>query len=257
MFSLKNVLVTAALVAGTAVITAQVVSGPEKTLDKGVQQMKDGAHDAMQDMMGSPEMQEMMKKWGEFATPGANHPQLKQWEGKWNLRISHRMGEHAPEMVSTATANSRLAMGGRYLVEKVEGEGMDMGDGHKSPFEGMAVMGFNNGTPSEVTFRSGGFLGVPSSPLVAGRYFNSGAAVAGENAGPATTEGAHLYKPGQGYRRADQPGRPGAREGQGAGRRLEPLELRVGCFPPASTPQLLRAPSRELVRAFESIRWPN
>ena len=67
----RNMLIGAALVVGTAVITSQVVSQ-----DKG---KTGGAPPQM-----TPEMQQMMQKCMEAGTPGENHKLLSQKVGKWN-----------------------------------------------------------------------------------------------------------------------------------------------------------------------------
>ncbi len=148
MLSTKTVLSAAALIAGTAFITAQVMSGPETTRQT-TKSIEKAAQPAMQ---GSPGMEEMMQKWEAFSTPGPQHAAMKANEGKWNMKITHWMAEGAPPQTSTATANARMAMGGRYLIEDVKGEGMDFGDGQKHNFEGMAVMGFNNATKEFFSF---------------------------------------------------------------------------------------------------------
>lgn len=149
MLSTKTVLSAAALIAGTAFITAQVMSGPDtgrqttKTIDRATQPAG---------MTSSPEMEEMMKQWERFSTPGEHHDKLKAIEGRWNLKVTHWMAEGAPPQTSTATANARMVMGGRYLIEDVKGEGMDFGDGQKLAFEGMAIVGFNNATKEYFSF---------------------------------------------------------------------------------------------------------
>lgn len=148
MAQVKTILSAGVLVVASAFITSQVMSGPEKTMDKGAPQTSDKSHG----QMGSPEEQEMMKKWMEFSTPSATHEKLKQLEGKWDLKVTSWMTEGAPPTTSTATSHAKLAMGGRYLIERVEGEGMDWGDGNKMPFEGMAVCGYNNGTKEMFSF---------------------------------------------------------------------------------------------------------
>jgi len=153
MLSCKTVLSAATLIAGTAFITAQVMSGPETTRQVTKSATKTAEKSAQPaGMPDSTEMAQMMEKWAEFSTPGPQHAQMKANEGKWDLKITHWMAEGAPPNVSTAKANSRMIMGGRYLVEDVKGEGMDFGDGQKMDFEGMAIMGFNNGTKEFFSF---------------------------------------------------------------------------------------------------------
>jgi len=152
MSSTKTVLSAAALIAGTAFITAQVMSGPETTRQVTKTAQKTAERAAQPAMPSSQETDEMMKRWEAFSTPGPQHVAMKANEGKWNMKITHWMAEGAPPQTSTATANARMVMGGRYLIEEVKGEGMDFGDGQKIPFEGMAIMGFNNATKEFFSF---------------------------------------------------------------------------------------------------------
>lgn len=145
MVSVKALLCGAALVGASVFITAQVVTAePAKTA-------KDMMKDAKQSApavpgMDSAEMEQMMAKMAEFGTPGAEHKNLQTWEGKWNMKVSHWMSEGAPAMESPATAECKAIYGGRYIVEKVKGDMMG------EPFEGMAIMGYNNGTKEYFSF---------------------------------------------------------------------------------------------------------
>ncbi len=91
---------------------------------------------------GAPDEAAMMEAMMKLATPGAAHKHLEQWAGDWNLVVKSWMAPDAPVEESKATASSKLIMGGRYLVEKVNGS-WDMG-GQIMEFEGMAIMGFDN-----------------------------------------------------------------------------------------------------------------
>jgi len=88
-------------------------------------------------------MDEHMKKWMEFATPGKEHQEMAAKAGKWDLDISMWMDPAAPPTKSTGTAEYKVAMDGRYVIEHVDSM-MDMGGGMMMPFKGMAVAGFDN-----------------------------------------------------------------------------------------------------------------
>ena len=95
-------------------------------------------------------MDEQMKKWMEFATPGKEHQEMAAKVGKWDLDITMWMDPAAPPTKSTGTAEYTVAMDGRYVIEHVNSE-MDMGGGMKMPFKGMAVAGYDNMTKKYVS----------------------------------------------------------------------------------------------------------
>jgi hypothetical protein len=80
----------------------------------------------------------MMKKWQEYATPGAAHKALEPHVGNWNLKMkcSSKPGE-AP-MESDATSKVEWIMDGRFIQEKVSGTFMD------APFTGQGTCGYDN-----------------------------------------------------------------------------------------------------------------
>ncbi|MEQ8764454.1 MAG: DUF1579 domain-containing protein [Planctomycetota bacterium] len=116
--SCKNSLVILGIIAATAFITVQF-SGPSATA-------------AQDDDMG-----QMMA----LASPGAHHEYLKQWEGNWKLTTKWRMSADMPWDETPMKASSKLAMGGRYLIENVSGPEVFPGSG---PFEGKSIMGYDN-----------------------------------------------------------------------------------------------------------------
>lgn len=89
-------------------------------------------------------MAEMMARCEAYGAINENHEFLAKWEGEWNLNIKNWMAPDMPPMEnSSSTSSAKMAMGGHYLIEKVKGT-FDMGDGNPQPFEGMAVMGYDN-----------------------------------------------------------------------------------------------------------------
>ena len=122
---------TCAALAGAVLLTAAFA-----TQDKG----KDAkAKPASAPAAGAPAVDpEMMKKWMEFMTPGAEHKVLDGLVGKWTSQIKMWMDPAAPATESTGTSEMELVMGGRYLHEHDKGSFMGQ------PFEGMGVTGFDN-----------------------------------------------------------------------------------------------------------------
>ncbi len=74
----------------------------------------------------------------EYATPGEHHEFLASRAGDWNLagKMWFGPGTEAMEFVSTSTMES--VMGGRYLIEHVEGEFRG------ETFQGMGIGGYDN-----------------------------------------------------------------------------------------------------------------
>ncbi len=86
----------------------------------------------------SPEDQAMMQKWMEFATPGEPHQNLARVTGKWTAVTKWWMKPGDPPTESNATSEAEMIMGGRYLVERVQGTMMGQ------PFSGMSITGYDN-----------------------------------------------------------------------------------------------------------------
>ncbi len=87
----------------------------------------------------SPEQQAMMKAWMEYGTPGEQHQQLAKKVGEWQIdgKMWH-VPNSEPELFD-GTSNFKTIMGGRFLLEKIDGsEFMGM------PFEGRSISGYDN-----------------------------------------------------------------------------------------------------------------
>ncbi len=86
----------------------------------------------------SAEQQEMMQKWMAFMTPGEPHDMLAGRAGTWDLTTKMWEQPGAAPEESSGTATSEMIMGGRYLLDKIEGTVMGM------PFEGLGISGYDN-----------------------------------------------------------------------------------------------------------------
>lgn len=82
--------------------------------------------------------QEMMEKWMQFATPGMHHGLLEQRVGHWNHKVRIWHSPDTPPAESTGTTETKMIMGGRYLMDMSEGsfEGQ--------PFQGLGLAGYDN-----------------------------------------------------------------------------------------------------------------
>ncbi len=81
---------------------------------------------------------EMMETWAKFSNPGENHQHFNDMVGNWSHKVTMWMAPDAPPMESTATSESELEMGGRWLEEEFTGTMWGM------PFEGTNLLGYDN-----------------------------------------------------------------------------------------------------------------
>lgn len=86
----------------------------------------------------NPTQQEFMAKWQAYATPGEAHKELGYFIGSWNYTVSWWMKPDSPPEVSNGTSDVKWIMGGRFVEMNVNGTSMG------TPFEGMAIIGYNN-----------------------------------------------------------------------------------------------------------------
>lgn len=91
------------------------------------------------DAKAAADMQEMMKKWMEVATPGEAHKHLDYFVGKWDT--TSRMwfeGPGKPPTESKGSSEAKWIMDGRFLLEELSGQMMGM------PWRGMSITGYDN-----------------------------------------------------------------------------------------------------------------
>jgi len=79
-----------------------------------------------------------MAKVSKAARLGPQHDKMAALAGSWNLQFKHRTGPDAEWSTETGTAEAKIALGGRYLVEELK----CTYDG--VPYEGVRVHGFDN-----------------------------------------------------------------------------------------------------------------
>jgi len=86
-----------------------------------------------------PDQEAMMKRWMEMASPGPGHEALKKFEGNWTTTTRMWMaGPDAPPSETKGTAEYKLILDGRYLLEETEGEMLGM------PHKGFGMTGYDN-----------------------------------------------------------------------------------------------------------------
>ncbi len=86
----------------------------------------------------SPDMEAMMQKMMELATPGPEHAELQKHAGTWEQTYRMKWSPESPWMESKGTAEMTPILGGRFVMEKVQFEIPGMGQA-----EGMQLMGFD------------------------------------------------------------------------------------------------------------------
>lgn len=114
------------MISGAAVVAAFTLMSPVQG------QEADGA--------AGDDHQAMMEAWEQAGTPGEQHAMLERMAGSWDLEVRMWMDPSAEPTTSSATAERRMVMDGRFLEEETSGSFMD------APFEGYALTGYNNVT---------------------------------------------------------------------------------------------------------------
>ncbi len=83
-------------------------------------------------------MQEAMKAWTQYSTPGESHKMLGDLAGKWNYTSKMWQTSEAKPEESKGTSTMKKVLGGRFLMQEFKGKAMG------KPFEGMGFIGFDN-----------------------------------------------------------------------------------------------------------------
>jgi hypothetical protein len=82
--------------------------------------------------------QDQMKAWQDYMTPGDVHKMIASSDGTWNEEITMWMTPGAPPSKSTATAENKMILGGRYQQSTTTGSFNGM------PFEGQNLLAYDN-----------------------------------------------------------------------------------------------------------------
>ncbi len=86
-----------------------------------------------------------MKAMMDYGTPGPMHQMMASWNGTWSGETTLWQYEGGTPSQSTGTAVNTMILGGKYQSSKHTGNMMGM------PFEGMAIMGYDNATKKFVS----------------------------------------------------------------------------------------------------------
>jgi len=87
----------------------------------------------------SAEMQEMMRKWQEAMTPGAEHKHLAYFTGTWATETKMWMnGPDAPPEVVKGSSTLKPVLGGRFIQQEMKSTMMGQ------PWNGVGLLGYDN-----------------------------------------------------------------------------------------------------------------
>ena len=86
----------------------------------------------------APDSAATMKAWQSYMTPGDVHKMIAKDDGQWVEEITTWMAPGAPPTKSSAIAENKMVLGGRFQQSTHHGSFMDM------PFEGMSTLGYDN-----------------------------------------------------------------------------------------------------------------
>lgn len=118
MICLRSGLLGLLVLAGVAATSAQAEPGADEPI--------------------SAEQQAMMETWQKAMTPGPQHEALAKQAGTWNVKVRSWMPGATEPQVSGGKSERKMILGGRVLMERVEGSSMGQ------PFSGLGLTGYDN-----------------------------------------------------------------------------------------------------------------
>lgn len=98
-----------------------------------------------EEMATIPDSATISKAWNEFMTPNDVHKKLSADTGTWTEEISMWQSADMPPTKSTATADVKMILGGRYQEMIHKGDFMGM------PFEGRGTLAYDNAAKEYVS----------------------------------------------------------------------------------------------------------
>ena len=87
---------------------------------------------------GDARMEEMMKAWQAYMTPGEAHEELARRAGTWKTTVRMWSDPDGEPEVTRGSSEVELIMGGRYILERFSGT-TPWGE-----FEGLGITAFDN-----------------------------------------------------------------------------------------------------------------
>lgn len=83
------------------------------------------------------EMKKIMEAYMKAAVPGPEHKKLAEGAGEWVWETKTYMGPGSPATKTSMKVHSRMLLGGRFLMEEVEGKLMGQ------VFQGISITGYD------------------------------------------------------------------------------------------------------------------
>lgn len=96
------------------------------------------AQDTKGEATGEQEMMEMMELMAKYGQPGPFHHKFQKLAGKWTASAKMWLAPETQPAVSTGKVEFELILGGRYLVQRFEGQMMD------ATHRGMGITAYDN-----------------------------------------------------------------------------------------------------------------
>ncbi len=87
---------------------------------------------------GDHKMNEEMKAWMSYMTPGESHKAMQMHEGRFTTKMMSWEHPGAEATESQGTCENSMILGGRYMKSVYSGTVMQM------PFEGIGMQGYDN-----------------------------------------------------------------------------------------------------------------
>src|SRR5262249_53675988 len=108
-----------------------------------------------------PSPNALLKALAEAGTPGAEHKKLQPFVGDWTFTLKLWTDPSQPPAELKGTVERKWIMGGRFVQETVKGECCTTG----KTFEGLGLLGYDNGQKKFTSVRACGLCGTISSGL--------------------------------------------------------------------------------------------
>jgi len=127
---MRMLLCVLALVGGTALVAAEVVSH-ETPPPKASDHAKDTKPAAKADG------EALIDTWVRYAMPGEHHKLLAKMAGRWDMKIKYWMNADVPGVESKGTCARKWILGKRFVLEEFDGGNLAL------PFQGLAIYGYD------------------------------------------------------------------------------------------------------------------
>src|SRR5262245_32081758 len=112
-----------------------------------------------EDAKSPPSPNALLAALAEAGEPGAEHKKLQPFVGDWNFTMKLWTDPSQPPAELKGTVERKWIMGGRFVQETVKGECSTTG----KTFEGVGLLGYDNGQKRFTSVRACGLCGTISN----------------------------------------------------------------------------------------------